>query len=77
MSPPPRRRSRRRARGGAGYGAQFWIYGGMEGLPDVAYSPGGALGQYAMIIPSKNMVVVRRGLDVGGGFGGEILRGTF
>jgi CubicO group peptidase (beta-lactamase class C family) len=57
-----------RARGGAGYGAQFWIYGGMEGLPEVAYSPGGALGQYAMIIPSKNVVIVRRGLDVGGGF---------
>jgi CubicO group peptidase (beta-lactamase class C family) len=57
-----------RARGGAGYGAQFWVYGGMEGLPEVAYSPGGALGQYAMIIPSKNVVIVRRGLDVGGGF---------
>lgn len=57
-----------RARGGAGYGAQFWIYGGMEGLPDVAYSPGGALGQYAMIIPEKNVVIVRRGLDRGEGF---------
>jgi CubicO group peptidase (beta-lactamase class C family) len=57
-----------RARGGAGYGAQFWIYGGMEGLPDVAYSPGGALGQYAMIIPEKNVVIVRRGLDRGTGF---------
>jgi CubicO group peptidase (beta-lactamase class C family) len=57
-----------RARGGAGYGAQFWVYGGMEGLPEVAYSPGGALGQYAMIIPSKNVVIVRRGLDRGEGF---------
>jgi CubicO group peptidase (beta-lactamase class C family) len=57
-----------RARGGAGYGAQFWVYGGMEGLPDVAYSPGGALGQYAMIIPEKNVVIVRRGLDLGEGF---------
>jgi CubicO group peptidase (beta-lactamase class C family) len=57
-----------RARGGAGYGAQFWIYGGMEGLPDVAYSPGGALGQYAMIIREKNVVIVRRGLDRGEGF---------
>jgi len=56
------------ARGGAGYGAQFWVYGGMEGLPSVAYSPGGALGQYAMIIPEKNVVIVRRGLDVGDGF---------
>ncbi|RYD94647.1 MAG: class C beta-lactamase-related serine hydrolase, partial [Sphingomonadales bacterium] len=57
-----------RARGGAGYGAQFWVYGGMEGLPEAAYSPGGALGQYAMIIPSKNVVIVRRGLDRGEGF---------
>ena len=57
-----------RARGGAGYGAQFWVYGGMEGLPDVAYSPGGALGQYALIIPSRNVVIVRRGLDRGEGF---------
>jgi CubicO group peptidase (beta-lactamase class C family) len=57
-----------RARGGAGYGAQFWIYGGMEGLPEVAYSPGGALGQYAMIVPAKNVVIVRRGLDRGEGF---------
>ena len=57
-----------RATGGAGYGAQFWVYGGMEGLPDAAYSPGGALGQYAMIIPSKNVVIVRRGLDRGDGF---------
>lgn len=57
-----------RARGGAGYGAQFWIYGGMHGLPEVAYSPGGALGQYAMIIPSKKVVIVRRGLDRGNGF---------
>ena len=56
------------ASGGARYGGQFWIYGGNDGLAADAYSPGGALGQYAMIIPSKNMVVVRRGLDVGGGF---------
>jgi CubicO group peptidase (beta-lactamase class C family) len=45
------------------YGGQFWVYGGEEGLPDDAYSPNGAYGQYAMIIPSKNLVIVRRGLD--------------
>ncbi len=56
------------ASGGARYGGQFWIYGGNDGLAADAYSPAGALGQYAMIIPSKGMVVVRRGLDVGGGF---------
>lgn len=48
---------------GARYGAQFWIYDGMDGLPDKAYSPAGGQGQYAVIIPSKNLVVVRRGYD--------------
>lgn len=52
---------------GAGYGGQFWIYDGREGLPK-AYSPAGALGQYAMIVPSENLIVVRRGLDRGEGF---------
>lgn len=56
------------ATGGARYGAQFWVYGGMDGLPADAFSPGGALGQYAMIVPSENLVVVRRGLDIGAGF---------
>ena len=54
---------------GPRYGAQFWLYGGMEGLPPGAYSPSGGLGQYAMIIPSENVVVVRRGHDpASGGF---------
>ncbi len=48
---------------GARYGAQFWIYDGMDGLPDKAYSPAGGQGQYAVIIPEKNLVVVRRGYD--------------
>ncbi len=52
---------------GAGYGGQFWVFDGREGLPK-AYSPAGALGQYAMIVPSENLVVVRRGLDRGQGF---------
>jgi CubicO group peptidase (beta-lactamase class C family) len=54
--------------GGAGYGAQFWLYGGLNGLPADAYSPNGALGQYAMIVPSKKVIVVRRGLDGAPGF---------
>ena len=50
------------------YGAQFWVYGGRDGLPADAYSPNGAAGQYAMIVPSKGVIVVRRGIDRGPGF---------
>jgi CubicO group peptidase (beta-lactamase class C family) len=53
---------------GAGYGAQFWLYGGLSGLPADAYSPNGALGQYAMLVPSRNVIVVRRGFDATPGF---------
>jgi CubicO group peptidase (beta-lactamase class C family) len=53
---------------GARYGGQFWLYGGQEGLPPDAFSPNGGQGQYAMIIPSHNIVVVRRGFDAGEGF---------
>lgn len=68
VSTPAPAQPTRSGGGGAGYGAQFWLYGGQEGLPAEAYSPGGALGQYAMIIPAKKVVVVRRGLDRGGSF---------
>ena len=53
---------------GPRYGSQFWIYGGIDGLPAGAYSPSGGQGQYAMIIPSHGTVVVRRGFDAGSGF---------
>lgn len=53
---------------GPRYGAQFWIYGGIDGLAADAYSPGGGQGQYAMIVPSHNAVIVRRGFDAGSGF---------
>jgi CubicO group peptidase (beta-lactamase class C family) len=53
---------------GRGYGAQFWVHNGREGLPDLAYTADGAAGQYAMIVPSADLVVVRRGFDFAGGF---------
>lgn len=53
---------------GAGYGAQFWLYGGTDGLPADAFSPNGGQGHYAMTIPSKGVVVVRRGFDAGSTF---------
>ena len=48
---------------GRGYGAQFWLFGSKQGLPDGIYTAAGARGQYAMIIPSENVVIVRRGFD--------------
>ncbi|MFB3777639.1 MAG: serine hydrolase domain-containing protein [Bryobacteraceae bacterium] len=50
------------------YGGQFWIHTGIDGLNTQAYTPDGAGGQFAMIIPAHKLVVVRRGFDSGGGF---------
>ena len=49
--------------GDLGYGAQFWLYGPKQGLPEGIYTAAGARGQYAMIIPSENLVISRRGFD--------------
>ena len=46
-----------------GYGAQFWLYDGLHGLPAGTYSTAGNKGQHATIIPASNMVVVRTGVD--------------
>ena len=51
-----------------GYGAQFWLYGERHGLPEGSYAARGNRGQYLMIIPAKNVLIVRRGFDDGGGF---------
>jgi len=47
----------------AGYGAQFWLYGRDPRLPDDAYGTSGARGQHATIVPSRQLVVARMGLD--------------
>lgn len=53
------------ARGGNGYGAHFWLYGGQDGLPDKVYAAAGGQGQYIVVVPSEDLVVVRRGWDSG------------
>jgi CubicO group peptidase (beta-lactamase class C family) len=47
----------------AGYGVQFWLYGRHPRLPADAYSTSGARGQHATIVPSRDLVVARTGLD--------------
>ncbi|HPE31526.1 MAG TPA: serine hydrolase [Parvularculaceae bacterium] len=50
-----------------GYGAQFWLFGERHGLPEGSYAAMGNRGQYVMIVPERNIVIVRRGFDDNGG----------
>jgi CubicO group peptidase (beta-lactamase class C family) len=52
--------------GRGGYGAGFWLFGARDGLPDGSYAMVGNRGQYAIIVPSRQLVIVRRGFDAGG-----------
>jgi len=55
------------ASGGQGYGAQFWLLNDTPGVPEDTFLMAGNRGQYVVISPSLNAVVVRRGYDVNGG----------
>lgn len=46
------------------YGGQFWLVPeGRTDVPSDAYSTAGNRGQYVIIVPSHDLVIVRRGLD--------------
>ena len=48
------------------YGAQFWLVpDDRDDVPKSAYSTAGNRGQFVIIIPSHDTVIVRRGLDFG------------
>lgn len=63
-TPAPVQPSSRR---GFGYGAQFWLLNNSEGVPADAFAGLGNRGQHLVIIPSRDIVIVRRGYDVNGG----------
>ncbi len=49
------------------YGGLFWLVpDSRTDLPQDAYATSGAKGQFVLIVPSYDLVVVRRGLDGGG-----------
>jgi CubicO group peptidase (beta-lactamase class C family) len=52
-----------------GYGAGFWLLNKEEGVPSDTISANGNRGQYVVIVPSRDLVIVRRGEDpAGAGF---------
>jgi CubicO group peptidase (beta-lactamase class C family) len=50
---------------GPGYGATMWLFGPKQGLPDGSFAAQGNRGQYVLVIPSRHLIVVRRGEDPG------------
>ncbi len=52
---------------GPSYGAQFWIMDDAAGIPEGTYYMAGNRGQFVVIVPSMNTVIVRRGFDSIGG----------
>ena len=46
-----------------GYGRAIWLFGEGNGLPAGSYAFLGNRGQLAIIVPARNLVVVRRGFD--------------
>ncbi|HYD13272.1 MAG TPA: serine hydrolase [Allosphingosinicella sp.] len=51
---------------GPGYGATLWLFGPGQGLPAGSYAAQGNRGQYVMVVPSRRLVIVRRGEDAAG-----------
>ena len=49
-----------------GYGATFWLMNKSDGIPADTFAAFGNRGQYLVIIPSMDMVIVRRGYDSDG-----------
>ncbi|MEM9495288.1 MAG: serine hydrolase [Pseudomonadota bacterium] len=50
-----------------GYGAQFWLFDERHDLPAGTYAAMGNRGQYLVIVPERNMLIIRRGFDDNGG----------
>lgn len=52
--------------GAFGYGASFWLINRSDGVPPDTIAAFGNRGQYVVIVPSRNIVIVRRGEDPAG-----------
>ncbi|MEC7291698.1 MAG: hypothetical protein VXW22_16580, partial [Pseudomonadota bacterium] len=52
--------------GDIGYAGAFWLMNNVDGVPSDTYAGFGNRGQYMVIVPSRELVIVRRGFDVAG-----------
>jgi CubicO group peptidase (beta-lactamase class C family) len=63
-----------------GYGKQVWLFGERHGLPEGTLAAMGNRGQHVVIVPARNVVIVRRGFDGEGarfaidGFASDVLK---
>lgn len=62
--PPPAEGDTRARRG---YGAQWWLYDNSPGVPPDTFAALGNRGQSLVVVPSRDLVIVRRGYDMAGG----------
>jgi CubicO group peptidase (beta-lactamase class C family) len=56
---------------GYGYGTSWWTFPSDAGIPDDAFAARGNRGQFVVVVPSRRLVIVRRGFD-GAGMGFEL-----
>ena len=57
---------------GWGYGAGWWLFNNSDGIPSDTFFAAGNRGQYVVVVPSRDVVIVRRGEDPAGGSGFDI-----
>ncbi|KLE35859.1 serine hydrolase domain-containing protein [Aurantiacibacter luteus] len=62
--------------GALGYGAGWWLMNNSEGIPADTIAAQGNRGQYVVVVPSRDVVIVRRGEDPDGGSGFDIVAFT-
>ena len=55
-----------------GYGAGWWLFNQSEGVPPDTIAAMGNRGQYVVVVPSRDVVIVRRGEDPAGQGGFDI-----
>ncbi|MEO0549619.1 MAG: serine hydrolase [Pseudomonadota bacterium] len=60
------------SQGDFAYGGSFWLLNKSEGVPEGTYAALGNRGQHIVIVPSHDLVLVRRGYDIAGEDGFDI-----